>query len=147
LFEVVAGEHREDPPTFETTSRFALTAWSRIELKVVMPEPTPLDTIEKALSDLSPGEKAHLLQRVARELGGAVPGIDTDRGVCGGEACIARTRIPVWLLVRARRLGASEALLLQAYPALRAEDLVNAWAYAQLHPAEIEELIDAHEVA
>ena len=112
-----------------------------------MAEPTPLDTIEKALSALSPGEKAHLLQKVARELGGAVPGIDTDPGVCGGEACIARTRIPVWLLVRARQLGASEAVLLQAYPGLRAEDLVNTWAYAQLHPTEIEELISAHEAA
>ena len=112
-----------------------------------MSEPTPLDTIEKALSELSSGEKAHLLQKVARELRGAVPGIDTDPGVCGGEACIARTRIPVWLLARARQLGASEAALLQAYPALRAEDLVNAWGYAQLHPTEIEELISAHEAA
>jgi uncharacterized protein (DUF433 family) len=112
-----------------------------------MSERTPLDTIEEALPRLSAGEKARLLQKVARELGAAVPGIDSDPSVCGGEACIARTRIPVWLLVRARRLGTSEATLLQAYPTLRAEDLVNAWAYAQLHPTEIEELIDAHEVA
>lgn len=112
-----------------------------------MSERTPLDTIEKTLSYLSPGEKAHLLQKVAQQLSGAVPGIDTTPGVCGGEACIARTRIPVWLLVRARRLGTSEAALLHAYPALRAEDLVNAWAYAQLHSTEIEELINAHEAA
>ncbi len=45
------------------------------------------------------------------------------------------------------RLGASEAVLLQAYPGLRAEDLVNTWAYAQLHPTEIEELVSAHEAA
>lgn len=50
-------------------------------------------------------------------------------------------------LLQARRLGASEATLLQAYPTLRAEDLVNAWAYAQLHLAEIEEQIHAHEAA
>lgn len=112
-----------------------------------MSERTRLEAIEKALPELSAGEKAHLLQKVARELGGAVPGIDTGPGVCGGEACIARTRIPVWLLARARQLGASEATLLQAYPALRAEDLVNAWAYVQLHPTEIEELIAAHEAA
>lgn len=112
-----------------------------------MPERLPLDSIEKALSDLSPGEKARLLQKVARELAGAMPGVDIDADVCGGEACIARTRIPVWLLVQAGRLGASEATLLQAYPTLRAEDLVNAWAYAQLHPTEIEQLIDAHEPA
>lgn len=112
-----------------------------------MSDRTPLDTIEKALSDLSPGEKARLLQKVARELAGAVPGIDIDPNICGGEACIARTRIPVWLLAQARRLGASEATLLRAYPTLRAEDLVNAWAYAQLHSTEIEHLIDAHEAA
>ncbi len=102
-----------------------------------MSEPRSLETIEKA----------HLLQTVARQLGGAVPGIDTTPGVCGEDAYIARTRIPVWLLVRARRLGTSEAALLQAYPALRAEDLVNAWAYAQLHEAEIGDLIEAHEAA
>ena len=43
-------------------------------------------------------------------------------------AVIVRTRIPVWLLDQARRLGASEEALLAAYPHLRAEDLVNAWA-------------------
>jgi len=53
----------------------------------------------------------------------------------------------VWLLVQARRLGTSEAELLGAYPALRAEDLVSAWAYAQLHVAEIDDQIMAHETA
>jgi uncharacterized protein (DUF433 family) len=112
-----------------------------------MSQGNPLEVIEKALSDLSPGEKARLLQTVARELGGAMPGIDTDPAVCGGEPCIHRTRIPVWLLVHARRLGTSEAALLHAYPTLHAEDLVNAWAYARLHPAEIDALIEAHEAA
>lgn len=112
-----------------------------------MPERTSLETIEKALSGLSAGEKAHLLQKVAQELAGATPGIDLESAVCGGDACIARTRIPVWLLVQARRLGATEAALLDAYPSLRAEDLVNAWAYARLHPGEIDEQIQGHEAA
>jgi uncharacterized protein (DUF433 family) len=112
-----------------------------------MPERTALETIENALPTLSAGERALLLQKVARDLGGAAPGIDVDPGICGGDARIARTRIPVWLLVRARRLGASEAALLQAYPTLRAEDLVNAWAFSQLHASEIDELIRAHEAA
>jgi uncharacterized protein (DUF433 family) len=116
-------------------------------MAVTMAESSPIDTIEKALTDLTPGEKARLLQKVARDLGGAVPGIDTDPAVCGEEPCIARTRIPVWLLVQARRLGASEAALLQSYTMLRAEDLVNAWAYAQLHSREIDDLIAAHEAA
>jgi uncharacterized protein (DUF433 family) len=75
------------------------------------------------------------------------PGIDADPAVCGGEPCIARTRIPVWLLVQARRLGTSEAEILRAHPTLRAEDLVSAWAYAQLHVDEIDEQIGAHERA
>lgn len=112
-----------------------------------MPESTPLDVIERALADLTPGEKATLLQKVAHSLGGAVPGIDLTPDVCGGDACVARTRVPVWVLVQARRLGATEAELLEAYPSLRAEDLVNAWAYARLHPAEIDEQIRAHEAA
>lgn len=74
------------------------------------------------------------------------PGIDADPAVCGGEPCIARTRIPV-RLVQARRLGTSEAEILGAYPTLRAEDLVSAWAYAQLHAGEIDDQIAAHERA
>jgi hypothetical protein len=53
-----------------------------------MPKQTPLDTIEKALAELTAGEKAHLLQRVARELGGGVPGIDLEPSVCGGESSL-----------------------------------------------------------
>ena len=58
-----------------------------------------------------------------------------------------RTRIPVWLLEQARRLGASEQSLLAAYPHLRAEDLVNAWAYAGSRSAEIEAQIRENETA
>lgn len=67
--------------------------------------------------------------------------------VCGGEACIVRTRVPVWLLVQARRLNTSEADLLRAYPTLRAEDLANAWAYHRAHPEEIERQIQENEAA
>jgi uncharacterized protein (DUF433 family) len=53
----------------------------------------------------------------------------------------------VWLLVQSRRLGASEAELLHAYPTLRAQDLVEAWAYLHAHPAEIEQQIRDNETA
>lgn len=92
-------------------------------------------------------EKAQVLQWVVRDLGEAFPGIESTPGVCGGEPCIVRTRIPVWLLVQARRLGASEADLLRSYPTLRAEDLANAWAYYRAHREEIEEQIREHETA
>ena len=74
-------------------------------------------------------------------------GISLDPGVLGGEAHISGTRIPVWLLVQARRLGASEADLLRDYPTLRAEDLANAWDYARTHAEEIEQAISENEMA
>lgn len=106
-----------------------------------------VEEAEELLSRMARGEKAQLLQRVARELGDAFPGIDTIAGVCGGEPCIVRTRIPVWLLEQGRRLGASEADLLRSYPALRAEDLANAWAYVRSHRDEIDEQIRENEAA
>ncbi|HRX78298.1 MAG: DUF433 domain-containing protein [Planctomycetaceae bacterium] len=106
-----------------------------------------IDQAAKLLSELTPGEKAQLLQWVARDLGGAYPGIESIPNVCGGEACIVRTRVPVWLLENAKRLGTSESDLLQCYPTLRAEDLANAWHYVRTHRAEIEEQILANEQA
>ena len=73
---------------------------------------SPLRDVETLLSKLSRAEKAQVLQWVVRDLGDAFPGIETNVEVCGGEPCIVRTRVPVWLLVQARRLGASEAQLL-----------------------------------
>ena len=107
-----------------------------------------MNTIQEVhdfLANLNRAEKAQLLQWVVRDLGDAFPGIESIRGVCGGDPCIVRTRIPVWVLVQARRLGSSEADLLRAYPALRAEDLVNAWAYFRVHRDEIEQQIREHE--
>lgn len=103
--------------------------------------------VEKQVASLSPGEKEELFRRVVRQLAGSYPGIESMPGVCGGEACLARTRIPVWLLERAPQLGSSEADLLRAYPTLRAQDLVNAWAYVDAHREEIEQQIRENEEA
>jgi len=100
---------------------------------------------EKLLPSLSRGEKAQLLQWVARDLGDAFPGVESIPNVCGGEPCIVRSRIPVWLLEQARRLGTSEAELLQAYPTLRAQDLANAWSYVRAHLEEIDQQIRDNE--
>lgn len=97
--------------------------------------------IEELLPQMTPAEKAQVLQLVARDLGGAFPGIDSDPAVSGGEPCIVRTRIPVWVLVQAHRLGTSEADLLRSYPTLRAEDLTHAWDYYRSHKEEIEQQI------
>lgn len=106
-----------------------------------------LEELEEMIARLSRSEKAQVLQWVARDLGDTFPGIDSTPDVLGGEARIVRTRIPVWVLVQARRLGASEADLLRSYPTLRAEDLANAWAYARLHPETIERDIIENETA
>jgi len=103
--------------------------------------------VERLLSGMTRAEKAQLLQSVVRDLGDAFPGIDSRPDICGGEPCIVRTRIPVWILEQARRLGASEAELLRAYPTLRAEDLVNAWAYVRAHRDEIDSQIRENEAA
>ena len=104
-----------------------------------------LHETEKLLAQLTRAEKAQVWQWVARDLGGAFPGIESRPGVSGGESCIARTRIPVWLLVPARQLGTTEADILRAYPGLGAEDLANAWAYYRAYPDEIDEQIAANE--
>jgi uncharacterized protein (DUF433 family) len=106
-----------------------------------------LRDIERLLGNLTPAERAQVLQWVVRDLGDAFPGIESRPGVCGGEPCIVRTRIPVWVLVRARMLGVGEADLLRNYPTLRAEDLVNAWAYHRAHRDEVEQQIRENETA
>ena len=106
-----------------------------------------LSDFEKLLSTLSRDEKQQILKWVVRELGDDFPGIDSRPDVCGGEPCIVRTRIPVWLLEQARRLGSSESDLLGAYPSLRPQDLANAWAYVRSHPSEIDAQIRDNEGA
>ena len=107
----------------------------------------PIHEVQRLLPSLSRGEKAQVLKWVVQELGDDFPGIDSSPVVCGGDPCIARTRIPVWLLERYRRLGVNERDLLDSYPSLRAEDLANAWAYARIHSAEIDKQIQANEEA
>ena len=103
--------------------------------------------IETIIESLSRAEKAELLKWIVQDLGDAHPGIESTPNVLGGEARIVRTRIPVWLLEQAKRLGANDAKLLESYPTLRAEDLANAWAYVRSHRSEIDAQIKANEKA
>jgi len=84
--------------------------------------------LQAQLGALTKAEKAEVVARLAQEISDAWPGIDRTSGVAGGAACVVRTRIPVWLLENHRRLGLSEAKILESYPTLRAADLVHAWA-------------------
>ena len=106
-----------------------------------------LGDLEKMVAELSPIEKVTLVQRLLTDLNVPFPGIDADPAICGGDPCIARTRIPVWLLVQFRQSGMSESDLLKNYPSLSASDLTNAWAYYALNKAAIDAQIRQNEEA
>jgi len=84
---------------------------------------------------------------LAQELAESCPGIEKTQGVAGGEACIVRTRIPAWTLENYRQLGWSEARILDNFPSLPAGDLVNAWAYVNVHQREIKQAAEGNEEA
>jgi uncharacterized protein (DUF433 family) len=70
-----------------------------------------------------------------------MPAIQKTPGVCGGDACIRNSRLPVWLIVLARRHGQTDAGVLEDYPDLSPSDLEACWEYYGEHPIEIEQCI------
>ncbi len=104
-----------------------------------------LKELETQLLALAPAEKAEVIQLLTQTLTHDSQPIKKTPGVCGGDACIGNTRIPVWSLVHDRQLGMSDARILEAFPELTAVDLVNAWAYAEAFQDEIEAAIRDNE--
>lgn len=82
---------------------------------------------KEVLPRLTAREKAELLSVVEQQTSRVFPGIEKTPAVCGGRACVAGKRLPVWGLEEARRLGATEAELLTRYPTLSAAQLASAW--------------------
>ncbi|MEG3843352.1 DUF433 domain-containing protein [Microcoleus sp. herbarium14] len=99
-----------------------------------------LKELEPQLLSLTPPDKAQAIQILAESLAQKTP------GTVGGNARIAGTRISIWGLVESRRLGATDAQLLEDYPHLSASDLKNAWAYAEAFPDEIEAAIKLNDI-
>ena len=58
-------------------------------------------------------------------------------GVCGGDACFAGTRIPVWIVVDGWAAGWDDARQLRARLTLRPEHLAAARRYYAAHREEI----------
>jgi uncharacterized protein (DUF433 family) len=105
-----------------------------------------MNTVQEIeVSKMSRSEKVKLLQWLVRDLSDEFEGIEKTEGVCGGSACIEKTRITVWVLENARRQGVSESELLQDYPTLTAQDLANAWIYVRSNREEIEREIAENE--
>lgn len=84
-----------------------------------------LKEIDNLLTKVTKKEKSQILQWVISDLGGIYTGIDKTKDVCGGSARITRTRIPVWLIIRQQQLGLTENEILEGYPSLKKEDLLN----------------------
>ena len=72
------------------------------------------------------------------------PLIQKTPGVIGGQACIGRSRIAVFMMVEQKQRGVSDRDLLRNYPTLTQQDLDAAWAYYAAHPDEIEDAIRRH---
>lgn len=72
--------------------------------------------------------------------------ISKTTGICGGDACIRNTRIPVWVLVSLQQQGMTDADILSNYPSLTPETLQAAWHYYQAYPTEIDASIEAQDV-
>lgn len=91
-----------------------------------------LQELETQLLALTPTEKAEAIRLLTQSLNNSWPGVTKTPDL---------SRIPVWLLESFRREGSSDAEILQFYPHLNAENLVNVWTYADAHLEEIEQAI------
>jgi uncharacterized protein (DUF433 family) len=103
--------------------------------------------LEREILALPSTDKARILQTLVADLTNQWPGIEKTPGVVGGDACIVRTRIPVWGLEGYRRLGLSDEQILENFPSLSQQDLENAWSYVLSHRDEIDQALRENEEA
>lgn len=106
-----------------------------------------LSIAENLLAEMNESEKKELLQWILQDLDSNATGIEISPNICGGAARIAGTRIPVWVLAQARRLGANEMQILDMYPTLQPEDLTHAWSFIRKNRQQIDLLIQENENA
>jgi uncharacterized protein (DUF433 family) len=99
---------------------------------------TVLEKVTAFLPKMSNSEIAQLVQTATRQIAVDFPGIEKTPNVCGGSACVIRTRIPVWSIVEYILMGIGKEKLLINFPILRAQDLAHIWAYYDANKAEID---------
>jgi uncharacterized protein (DUF433 family) len=68
-----------------------------------------LKELEIQLHALNPTERADAIQILTQTLSSRSLGITKTPGVMGGDACVANTRLSVWLFVSLRHQGATDA--------------------------------------
>ncbi|QKQ74091.1 DUF433 domain-containing protein [Nostoc sp. TCL240-02] len=103
--------------------------------------------LETQLLSLTPAQKVEAIRILTQGISSNNDGITKTPGVMGADACIAGTRIPVWLLVSYQRQGAKDADILDQYPQLSAANLVTVWLYAEAFPDQIDTAIHEQEQA
>jgi uncharacterized protein (DUF433 family) len=84
-----------------------------------------VDSLIQVIESLTPEENLLFQEKLSL----SARAIQSTPGVCGGNARIRNTRIPVWTLVSLHQQGVHEAQLLRNYPVLDDRDLENAWRY------------------
>ena len=97
---------------------------------------TILEKASAFLPKMSNSEIAQLVQMASQKIAADFPGIEKTPNVCGGSACVIRTRIPVWSIVEYMQMGIGKEKLLLNFPTLRAQDLANSWAYYNANKAD-----------
>lgn len=100
-----------------------------------------LSDIETQIEQLSQDSKLRVFRQLALDLTHAWPGIEKTPEVQGGDACIVRTRLPVWTLQAYRELGWGDQNILDNFPTLRPVDLFYAWLYVEGNQEEIQQAI------
>jgi uncharacterized protein (DUF433 family) len=73
------------------------------------------------------------------------PIVASRPGVCGGDLCVAGTRLPLWVLYKAWKAGKSNAQLRKMYPVLKSAPLQDLREFAESHSDEMERQFAANE--
>lgn len=97
---------------------------------------------------LEPQDKIDFLRAVVAEdvTVDNIAGVEKVEGVCGGRARIRQTRIPVWSIVLAKRMGRGDDDILRGYGQLTTNDIENALLYYARNRGEIERDIKENDV-
>src|ERR1043165_9069759 len=83
--------------------------------------------------------RSEIDELIARNNRNTNPRIRKIPGAWRGAACIAHTRIAVWLLVHWQKAGKSESEIIESYSHLIcSEDIKAAWEYYENHEEEID---------
>ena len=97
-----------------------------------------VDSLIQVIESLTPEESVLFQEKLS------VRAIQSTPGVCGGNARIRNTRIPVWTIVSLQCQGADDIELLRNFPSLTLFDLAATRAYYASHQEEIDQTIASH---